>query len=154
MRFETKLKPCYNLIDLTPLVDVVFLMLIFFLISSDTLPLKSLQIIHPEIAQDAPAKLTQLAIIMDKDHVIYLGSKKEIVDLAGVREGLQKAIAAQKAETGVPPTVVLSLDKRVEYDAFLKVFSEVLKVTPKVRLAFKPKENTSSRSLISHDIPK
>jgi len=136
MQFETRLKPCYNLIDLTPLVDVIFLMLIFFIVSSDTLPLKSLQIMHPEMTLNEPARICPLAVIMDKDHVIYVGSKKEIVDLSNVGEVLSRAMAQMPSK----PTVVLSLDKRVEYDAFLKLFSEVIKVTPHVRLAFKTPE--------------
>ncbi len=140
MRFETRLKPCYNLIDLTPLVDVIFLMLIFFLVSSDTLPLKSLQILHPEMDLEEPAKLCQLPVIMDKDHVIYVGSKKEIVDLSSVQEALLKVTSSMTAQPEFKPTVVLSIDKRVEYDAFLKLFSEVIKVTPHVRLAFKTNE--------------
>ncbi|NDC39464.1 MAG: hypothetical protein EBZ48_15735 [Proteobacteria bacterium] len=53
MRFKSSLKPTSALVDLTPLVDVVLLMLVFFLVTSDILPLKSLNISLPEI--DLPA---------------------------------------------------------------------------------------------------
>ena len=138
MKFETRLKPCYNLIDLTPLVDVIFLMLIFFLITSDTLPLKSLLVQHPRISHNESAKLSQLVVVMDKDQVIYVGSKKEIIDLSSLESTLSRYIDMWKAEhQGVTPTVVLSIDKRVEYQTFLQLFSQVVKTTPKVRLAFK-----------------
>src|SRR5437016_5719293 len=99
MRFQTRLKPCHNLIDLTPLVDVIFLMLIFFLVTSEILPLKSLPIETPSIPIDQPAKLAQLLVVMDADHVIYIGSKKEIVDMSSVKERLKEMIAKMKEET-------------------------------------------------------
>ena len=138
MKFETRLKPCYNLIDLTPLVDVIFLMLIFFMITSDTLPLKSLLVQHPRISHNDTAKLSQLVVVMDQDQVIYIGSKKEIVDLTSLEVRLTQYISKwQEQHKGVTPTVVLSIDKRVEYQNFLELFSRIVKTTPKIRLAFK-----------------
>ncbi len=138
MKCSTRLKPCYNLIDLTPLVDVIFLMLIFFLITSDTLPLKSLLIQHPQITSTEEAKLSQLVVIMDKDQVIYVGSKKEIVDLMSLKDVLLQHISRWKEiHHNVTPTVVLSVDRRLDYEVFLRLFSEVVKIAPRVRLAFK-----------------
>lgn len=141
MKCSTRLKPSLNLIDLTPLVDVIFLMLIFFLITSDTLPLKSLLIQHPQIKSLEEAKLSQFVIIMDKDQVIYVGSKKEIVDLMSLPEALQRHISTWKERHGgSTPTVVMSIDKRVSYETFLRLFSEVVKISPRVRLAFRTEE--------------
>jgi biopolymer transport protein ExbD len=141
MRFSTKLKPCYNLIDLTPLVDVIFLMLIFFMVTSDTLPLKSLLIQQPKLPAQDISKLAQLIVIMDKDQVIYIGSKKEIVDLSSLGESLKKHIIFwQEVHQGATPTVMLSIDRRIEYDIFLRLFHEVAKTSPKIRLAYKAEE--------------
>ena len=140
MRFQARLKPCYNLIDLTPLVDVILLLLIFFLVTSEILPLKSLLIESPQLATNQPAKLAQVLVVMDRDHVIYLGSKKEIIDMASVKERLKEHIAiVQKQNPESMPTVVLSVDRRVDYGQFLRLFSEVQECSPRVRLAFKPK---------------
>ncbi len=142
MKCATRLKPCFNLIDLTPLVDVIFLMLIFFLITSDTLPLKSLMIQNPQISSADEAKLSQLAVIVDKDQVIYVGSRKEIVDLMSVRDVLQRHITNwQQAHHNTLPTVVLSIDRRVDYEMFLRLFSEVVKAAPRVRLAYRTEES-------------
>ena len=120
MNFKTRLKPCYNLIDLTPLVDVIFLLLIFFFISSDTLPLKSLSIQNPELKnKDSPAYLAQLLVIMDRDQVIYVGNKKDIIDMSSLKEHLSKQIAHIQSENPKSiPTIVLNVDKRVDYGAF------------------------------------
>lgn len=140
MRFQPRLKPCHNLIDLTPLVDVIFLLLIFFLVTSEILPLKSLLIETPQLACEQPAKLAQLIVIMDSDHVIYLGSKKEIVDMATVKDRLKELIASMKEmNPQSSPTIVLSIDRRVDYGQFLRLFSQVQECSPRIRLAFKPK---------------
>lgn len=140
MRFQTRLKPCLNLIDLTPLVDVIFLLLIFFLVTSEILPLKSLLIETPQLATDQPAKLAQILIIMDAEHVIYLGSKKEIIDMGSVKDRLKELINSMKEENPQSsPTIVLSIDKRVDYGQFLRLFSQVQECSPRIRLSFKPK---------------
>jgi biopolymer transport protein ExbD len=143
MRFSTRLKPCFTLIDLTPLVNVIFLILIFFIVTSDTLPLKSLMIQHPQVSSTEEAKLSQLIVIMDKDQVIYVGSRKEIVDLFSLKDALQRHMSAWKeAHHGVTPIVALSIDRRLDYETFLRVFTEVVKIAPKVRLAFRTSQNT------------
>jgi biopolymer transport protein ExbD len=112
--------------------------LIFFLVTSDILPLKSLSIQNPELENvQAPVQLAQLIVIMDKDQVIYIGSKKEIVDMNSVKEHLTRQIAAIRAEhPTAQPTIVLSCDKQVDYGAFLKLFAQVQECSPKIRLSF------------------
>ncbi|MDB6080817.1 MAG: exbD [Chlamydiia bacterium] len=140
MRFQPRLKPCHNLIDLTPLVDVIFLMLIFFLVTSDVLPLKSLSIENPELQNvNSPAHLAQLLIVMDKDQVIYMGSKKDIIDMNSIKEHLMREIATIKElNPKCTPTVVLHVDRQVDYGAFLRLFSAVQECSPRIRLSYKP----------------
>jgi biopolymer transport protein ExbD len=137
MRFKTSLEPTNALIDLTPLVDVVFLMLVFFIITSDILPLKSLNIQNPELELSSPPRTSQILVVMDAQNVIYVGSKKEIVDLESFQESLAQEIArAEKARPGADTTVVLSIDKRVEYGDFLKLFSLAQVFGAKLRLVY------------------
>lgn len=139
MRFKSNLKPSFNMIDLTPLVDVVFLMLIFFIITSDVLPLKSLNIENPTLDRDTAPITTQLFVVMDAHNVIYVGSKKDIVDFASLKGFLQNEIAMLgKTNPGCKPTVVLSVDKQVDYGTFLRLFSIAQECTPQLRLVFKP----------------
>ena len=145
MQFKTKLKSSPNLIDLTPLVDVIFLMLIFFIVTSDILPLKSLNIQNPVLDRDSTPLTTQLLVVMDADNVIYVGSKKDIVDLASLKEALNTEMAQLKIEhPGYEPTIVLSVDKRVNYDVFLRLFSISQESTPRLRLVYKPSEMQQS----------
>lgn len=141
VKFKTNLKVTHSFIDMTPLVDVIFLMLIFFVVTSDILPLKSLNIENPMIDKNSAAMTTQILVVMDAQNVIYVGSKKAIVDLVSVKQQLQTEIESyQKQFNSVIPTIVLSIDRRVDYGAFLRLFSAVQETSPKIRLVYKPDE--------------
>lgn len=130
---------------MTPLVDVIFLMLIFFIITSDILPLKSLHIENPSLNRDSAPLTTQLLVVMDAQNVIYVGSKKAIVDLSSLKSHLQDEISLlRKQHQGIEPTVVLSIDRRVEYGSFLRLFSLAQESSPRIRLVYKPDENQSA----------
>ena len=134
MKFKTSLKTANKLIDLTPLVDVVFLMLIFFLITSDILPLKSLHIENPLLDKNHTPLTTQLLVVMDAEHVIYIGSKKTIVDLTLLANTLKKEIKKIEDTAGAPPSLVLSVDRRVDYGTFLQLFATCQESASTLRL--------------------
>ncbi len=148
MQFKTRLKTNNNIIDLTPLVDVIFLLLIFFIVTSDILPLKSLHVENPTLNRDSAPLTTQILVVMDAQNVIYVGSKKTIVDLASLKNHLQDEIALlKKQHSGINPTVVLSVDRRVEYGSFLRLFSTTQETGLRVRLVYKPDETLDTEYL-------
>lgn len=141
MKFKTRLKPSMALIDLTPLVDVIFLMLIFFIVTSDILPLKSLMIENPKLEKDSAPLTTQLLLVMDAQHVIYLGSKKTIIDLSSLKQHLQQELQHLKHQNGgEEPTIVLSVDRRVNYGLFLRLFAIAQECCARLRLVYQPLE--------------
>ena len=126
---------------MTPLVDVIFLMLIFFIVTSNVLPLKSLNIENPALNKNSTAMTTQILVVMDAQNVIYVGSKKAIVDLASVKKQLKEEIDYFSLQyPGESPTIVLSVDRRVDYGAFLRLFSLIQETSHKIRLVYKPDE--------------
>lgn len=142
MKFRTNLKAGTNLIDLTPLVDVIFLMLIFFIVTSDILPLKSLNIENPKLEQDTAPLTTQLLVVIDAQNVIYVGSKKAIAEFDTLKSMLETQInLLKKQHSEIEPTVVLSVDRRVEYGEFLRIFSILQQCCPKIRLVYKSDES-------------
>lgn len=145
MRFKTRLKSAFSLIDLTPLVDVIFLLLIFFVFTSDILPLKSLKIENPPLSKEAPALTTQLLIVMDQYQVLYVGSKKAISDLDSLKEMVKNELdKVFSTHPNAAPSIVLSIDRRVDYGTFLKVFSAVQEFNLPMRLAFTPEPSETS----------
>jgi len=137
VKFKSSLEPTNALIDLTPLVDVIFLMLVFFLITSDILPLKSLNIENPSLACPSAPRTTQILVVMDAQNVIYVGSKKEIVDLRSFRTSLDYEIEKSLCmHPAADTTIVLSIDRRVEYGDFLRLFSVAQEAGLKLRLVY------------------
>lgn len=137
MKFNSTLKPTNALIDLTPLVDVVFLMLVFFIITSDILPLKSLNIENPTFERPSPPRTTQILVVVDAQNVIYVGSQKEIVDHESFQESLRRELKkVASMHPGADTTVVLSIDRRVEYGDFLRLFSLAQETGAKLRLVY------------------
>lgn len=145
MQFKTNLKISSNLIDLTPLVDVIFLMLIFFIVTSDILPLKSLHIENPTLNRDSAPLTTQILIVMDAQNVIYVGSKKTIVDLGSLKTHLSEEVALlRRQHPTLDPTLVLSVDRRVDYGSFLRLFSIMQETGHRLRLVYKPDETLNT----------
>lgn len=137
MQLQTRLRPTSYFVDLTPLVDVIFLLLIFFILTSDVLPLKSLHIHVPELPQDSLPLTAQLVVVMDSAHVIYLGSTKAIVDLEELQTRLPEELERIRQKNGgSPPTLVLSVDEKAEYGPFLKLFAVAQNCCPKMRLVY------------------
>ncbi|MGA8163680.1 MAG: biopolymer transporter ExbD [Waddliaceae bacterium] len=154
MHFKTHLKTSHTLIDLTPLVDVVFLMLIFFIITSDILPLKSLNIENPTLETNSASLTTQLIVVMDAQNVIYVGSKKSISDLFSLEKQLEEEIAQiKKQQAGREPTLVLSVDRRVEYGDFLRLFSICQKCSSCLRLVYHLSESQHAQHFYTHSNP-
>lgn len=138
MKFKTRLKASHSLIDLTPLVDVIFLMLIFFIVTSNVLPLKSLDIENPTLSKNTPSLMTQILVVMDAQNVLYVGSKKAIVDLESLGDAIKAEVQKFELEGGTStPTLVLSVDKRVSYEVFLKIFSRMMDLGFPLRLSYK-----------------
>lgn len=140
MKFKTNLKTSFTLIDLTPLVDVIFLMLIFFIIASDILPLKSLNIENPRLGKDSVPLTTHLLVVMDAQNVLYVGSKRTIVDFDSLKERLRKEMELVKVHHGANPTIVLSVDRRVDYGSFLRLFSIAQETGSRIRLVYQSEE--------------
>lgn len=137
MNFKTHLKPAHNLIDLTALVDIVFLLLIFFMITSDILPLKSLNIEAPDIKQDSLPLTTQMIVMMDKDKQIYVGNQKEQISFKELGSSLREHLSRLRKKTPLAkPTIVLNVDRHVDYGTFLKLFYEVQDLGLTIRLSY------------------
>ncbi len=138
MRFSTRLKPTQSLIDMTPLVDVIFLLLIFFIVTSDVLPLKSLYLEQPSLTGDSLPLTTRLMVVVDSEEVIYVGSKKSIVDLESLQDYLRKEIGRYKESHGnAVPAISLNIDRRISYETFMRILDKVHHSGAPIRLAYK-----------------
>ncbi len=115
MRFQTRNRDDVQL-DMTPLVDVVFLLLIFFMLSTSLSVNPGIKIDLPKSsAEQIKKKKTTLRVAVEASGRIYLEGKK--LSLPQLREKFQVVGKAQ----GDDVLVVIEADKKVYHGLVVKV---------------------------------
>ena len=115
MRFQTRSRDDVQL-DMTPLVDVVFLLLIFFMLSTSLSVNPGIKIDLPKAsAEQVKKKKTTLRVAVEAGGRIFLEGKK--LSLAQLREKFK----AVEKEHGDEALVVIEADKKVYHGLVVKV---------------------------------
>ncbi len=118
MNLRRQIRPSPD-INLTPLIDVVFLLLIFFMVSTTFQKETRIKIELPEATTEANAEEAPkvLDVSVDKDGTFYV-NEKEVVNtkLATLKRAIEKAAKGKK---DLP--VVISADARTPHQAVIKV---------------------------------
>jgi biopolymer transport protein ExbD len=74
MPLQTNLRKKVH-IDITPLVDIVFLLLIFFMVSSTFLEQPGIKLELPTAKTSAPQTARELTIVVNSDNELYLNDQ-------------------------------------------------------------------------------
>ncbi len=115
MRFQTRNRDDVQL-DMTPLVDVVFLLLIFFMLSTSLSVNPGIKIDLPKAsAEQVKKKKITLRVAVEAGGRIFLEGKK--LSLAQLREKFK----AVEKEHGDEALVVIEADKKVYHGLVVKV---------------------------------
>ncbi len=114
MKLTNNLKPKIN-IDITPLVDVVFILLIFFMVTSTFLELPGMKLDLPSAQTSKGQSAKELTLFLTKKGNILLG--KESVSLKQLPQRLKAALKEQKAKKAL----VIKGDKDVAYGRVVRV---------------------------------
>ncbi len=121
MRFSRRLKP-QAVVDLVPMIDVVFQLVIFFMVSSTF-------IMTPGIALDLPSSSSSEPVVMDR-MVITLVSADEVyvnrrrTTLEGLRPLLDELTPSEE-EAAAVRSVVLEGDGDVPYETLVTVLDDL-----------------------------
>ena len=115
MRFQTRKTDDVQL-DMTPLVDVVFLLLIFFMLSTSLSVNPGIKIDLPKSsAEQVKKKKTTLRVAIEAGGRIFLEGKKLSLDQ------LHEKFAAVGKKNGDEALVVIEADKKVYHGLVVKV---------------------------------
>lgn len=106
--------------DLMPLIDMVFILLIFFMLSSTFL--------KPVIKMELPGATTEnevdnkspIVITIDADGIVYLN--QTIIELSELKAELLKVLDGKPAADAA---VIFSSDKKAAYELFLTVIDQL-----------------------------
>jgi biopolymer transport protein ExbD len=86
-------------IDMTPMLDIVFIMLIFFIVTTSFVKEKGLEVLRPKDSNTPPPKtnVKSLAIRIDQDGTIVMNSRE--VDIRRVEANIQSFLAENNQDT-------------------------------------------------------
>ncbi|HHL32466.1 MAG TPA: biopolymer transporter ExbD [Oceanospirillales bacterium] len=102
-------------IDLTPMLDVVFIMLIFFIVTATFIKESGVEVNRPEASTSSQKDDTTVLIAISADNSIWMDKRR--IDVRSVKANVER-LHAENPEGGV----VIQADQ----NATVKVFTEVL----------------------------
>jgi biopolymer transport protein ExbD len=124
---RTKVTATYNMSSLT---DIVFLLLIFFMLTSSFVTPNALKLLLPQSSSKAISKQTVTVSITD-DLKYYVGQNQ--VEFKNLQKKIAEKISKQKGKT-----VVLAADKTVPLENVVKVMNIGNELKARVILATEP----------------
>ena len=105
-------------VNITPLIDVVFLLLIFFMVSTTFERESEIEIVLPQAAANAvPAEDSALEVTIDAEGTFYVNGKRVINTQI---ETLKKAMKQAAGDRKEPP-IILSADAQTPHQAVITV---------------------------------
>ena len=115
MRFKNRKNDQDDLtIDLTPLLDVSFIILIFFILTTTFIEEKRLAIEKPKSNSVQTGQNTEIKIAIDKDNSLYF--KNKLIDPGSLREKLKDEL-----QNTPMSSLVIEADKTSELSIFVLV---------------------------------
>jgi len=105
-------------VNITPLIDVVFLLLIFFMVSTTFDRESEIDVTLPEATQDAPQKQDELIeITISSDGVFYINGKRVInKQMSTLKQALLKIANGRE-----DPPIIISADAQTAHQSVVTV---------------------------------
>ncbi len=116
MRFKRRLKPTAT-VELVPMIDVVFQLVIFFMVSSTFILTPGISLTLPESSTAEPVVMGKLVVTIVSEEEIYLNKEEYTLSaLDSVLERLKNREGREEIRT-----VVVEGDRSVPYSLMVKV---------------------------------
>ncbi len=128
IRGRNKINPNFNMSSMT---DIVFLLLIFFMLTSTLVTVNALDILLPK-AQGKTENKKSVAVSITKNLDFFIDTKK-------VKEGNLEQILMENLKAEDNPTIVLRAEEGVPIEKAVKVLDIANRNKIKVILAVRPK---------------
>ena len=116
-------------VDLTPMLDVVFIMLIFFIVTASFVKEAGIDVNRPEAATAKPKQRANILIAITKTGEVWI--QKRRVDVRAVRANVERLLAENPQGS-----VVIQADEKSENGLFVKVMDQArLAGAPSIAIA-------------------
>jgi biopolymer transport protein ExbD len=115
MRFRRRLQTRTN-VDLIPLIDVIFQLVVFFMVTSTFILTPGISLILPKSRSSEPVAMTKLVVTVVSEDEIFVN--KERYTLESLNRTLSELPTEERDEI---KTVVIEGDSSVSYSLMVKV---------------------------------
>ena len=114
-------------INVSPLIDVVFILLIFFIVSATFVTLPGIDVSRPQVQRAESLKKNSILFALSvKNQIFHAGKSVELAEISPL-------IALANKENNKP--VVIQVDKWADATLLAKIIAESKKAAPIVSLA-------------------
>ncbi|KXI29748.1 ExbD/TolR family protein [Paraglaciecola hydrolytica] len=105
-------------IDMTPMLDIVFIMLIFFIVTTVFVKEAGIEVNKPGASQSVMPKNANIFIAVNERGDVWID--KNQVDVDTVRANLDRLMAEQPSDV-----IIIQADKNAEYGVVVKVMDQI-----------------------------
>lgn len=116
MQFKRRLKPTAT-VEIVPLIDVVFQLVVFFMVSSTFILTPGISLTLPDSSSAEPVVMSRLVVTIVSEDEIYLN--KDAYSLQGIEKALQGF--KEQEEVSQLQTAVIEGDHQVSYSLMVHV---------------------------------
>lgn len=102
-------------IDMTPMLDVVFIMLIFFIVTTSFVSESGVEVNRPKAATATQQSQAGIFVAIKENGVIFIDKKQ--VDVSRIQVSLERLLAAQGDDVGL----VIQADKNTRHWVVVRV---------------------------------
>jgi biopolymer transport protein ExbD len=117
--FEQKYKP-KAIIDITPLIDLIFLLVVFFMVTSSLGKISSINVTLPYAENSGNRQISEYVISINEENTIFFN------DIEITLEQLSTELQNKKSEIG-DSLVVIRGDKKSSYEMIVSVMDSLNK---------------------------
>lgn len=105
-------------IDMTPMLDIVFIMLIFFIVTTVFVKEAGVDVNKPNATQSIMPKNANIFIAVTADEKVWIDKRE--VDIDSVRANLERLMAEQPSDV-----IIIQADKEAEHGVVVEVMDQI-----------------------------
>ncbi|MCF6458255.1 biopolymer transporter ExbD [Pseudoalteromonas sp. MMG024] len=105
-------------VDMTPMLDIVFIMLIFFIVTTSFVKEAGIEVNKPKAAQATKKKNANIFIAIRGNGEVWMDKRQ--VDVERVSANIERLLAEQPTEV-----VIIQADKEAKHGVVMKVMDQI-----------------------------
>jgi biopolymer transport protein ExbD len=117
-------------INLTPMLDIVFIMLIFFIVTATFIREPGVDVIKPDAVKDAPIRRVAVLVAVTENNEVWIDNKQ--IPVPAVRATVER----MRAENPTGP-VVIQADEKADTGVVVDVMNQINATGAKVSISTK-----------------